>query len=722
MRFIAVHKVCSYLMVVTALLTVSMGATVPALTAALIGLGAAVSWWWEPPRIEFKRFELFWNIATVAMLLKVLVDGFYTGGILEQALDFVLFLTLNKLFNRRTSRDYQQLYVLSFLQMTAGTVINADLSYGVLFLFYVIFTTWTLVLFHLKREMEENYLLKYGGSLEGRPVRVQRVMNSRKLVGPRFLFVTSLLSIVVFIGAASLFVLFPRVGFGYFFKKSRAGISMTGFSDHVELGHFGLIKNDPTVVMRVEFDRPEDRGVLAPYWRGISFDQYDGRRWTKSVNGKFRPRRISRHRYAIRPTLATPDGADAGLIKQSIYLEPMQTRVLFGLTRFAQVGIERGQLMQRRSVRMDEDRDVHYAQSDDIAVNYQAFSQREPVDRALLAAPLDEYRGRAQRSAGRFLQVPPTLDPKVRALARTIVGDAATVGEAAHRVERWLKANLTYTLDLERDARFAPLADFLFVQRKGHCEYFATAMAILLRSEGIATRHVNGFLGGRWNAYGKYHAVSQGDAHSWIEVWLAPDVWITRDPTPAGAPRVADTGLMSKIRQYTDALRMRWYKYVVEYDLGAQIGIFERARGLWRSLFGSSKGRSGPPGRGWLVVIVGVALLGGAVWVLRRRTGPGRRRAAQREAAIARLYETLLTTYERLGVLPKGRGTTREVLAELRSREAPGLAIAQAFIARYERVRFGGASIDAGELSALRGQIKQIKQLKQPRPQTKSAG
>ncbi|MGK0361610.1 MAG: transglutaminase-like putative cysteine protease [Bradymonadia bacterium] len=709
MRFIAVHKATSYLMVLTALLTVGLGATVPALVAGLVGLGAVISWWWEPPRINFKRFELFWNIATVGMLLKVIIDGIYTGAVLDQALDFVLFLSINKLFNRRTSRDYQQLYVLSFLQMTAGTVINADLSYGVLFLFYVIFTTWTLILFHLKREMEENYLLKYGGSLEGRPVRVQRVMNSRKLVGPRFLFVTSLLSIVVFMGAASLFILFPRVGFGYFFKKSRAGISMTGFSDHVELGHFGLIKNDPTVVMRVEFETPEARALLAPYWRGISFDRYDGQRWTKSVSGKFRPRRVAKNRYAIRPALRTRDARPPTLIKQSIYLEPMQTRVLFGLTRFSQVGIQRGQLMQRRSVMMDEDRDVHYAQSDDIAVNYQAFSQRESVDPALLAIPLAAYREHARRSAGRFLQLPPSLDPKVRALARTIVADAATVGDAAHRIERWLKANLTYTLDLKRDPRFTPLADFLFVQRKGHCEYFATAMAVLLRSEGIATRHVNGFLGGRWNDYGKYHAVSQGDAHSWIEIWLAPDVWITRDPTPAGAPRAADTGVMSKVRQYTDALRMRWYKYVVEYDLGAQIGMFERARGLWRSMFGGSKRRSAPRNRTWFYVLVGLALIGGAVWVLRRRVGPAHQRAARRETAIARLYTALLTTYERLGLLPKGRGTSREVLAELQARGAPGVAIAREFITRYEQVRFGGVAIDAAGLSVMRGQIKQIK-------------
>ncbi|MEZ4467088.1 MAG: transglutaminaseTgpA domain-containing protein [bacterium] len=184
MRFIVVHKVCTYLMVGTALAAVLLGGDVGPLGTALIVLGALASWWWEPPRVSLARYEKLWNIATLLMLARAGVAVVVDASVLQAASDFVLFLTLNRLFNRRTSRDYQQLYVLSFLQMTAATVLNAELSYGVLFLIYVVATTWTLILVHLKREMEENYLLKYGESLEGRPVRVQRVMNSRKLVGP----------------------------------------------------------------------------------------------------------------------------------------------------------------------------------------------------------------------------------------------------------------------------------------------------------------------------------------------------------------------------------------------------------------------------------------------------------------------------------------------------------------------------------------------------------
>ena len=81
-----------------------------------------------------------------------------------------------------------------------------------------------------------------------------------------------------------------------------------------------------------------------------------------------------------------------------------------------------------------------------------------------------------------------------------------------------LPAALQVHLDLKRDERYEPLEDFLFVQKAGHCEYFASALAVMLRTVGVPTRSVNGFYGGEWNSFGHYLAVRQGDAHSWVEV------------------------------------------------------------------------------------------------------------------------------------------------------------------------------------------------------------
>src|SRR5262249_34194485 len=151
----------------------------------------------------------------------------------------------------------------------------------------------------------------------------------------------------------------------------------------------------------------------------------------------------------------------------------------------------------------------------------------------------------------RYLQLPSSLEPAVASLAKQIVGDAQAPAEKAERVARYLRANFRYTLDLSRDESRAPLEDFLFVERQGHCEYFAPAMAILLRTQGVPTRVVNGFLGGEWNEFGGYYAIRQGDAHSWVEVYL-PGVGFTPfDPTPT-TPLVRG-GFLGKLSRLYDA-------------------------------------------------------------------------------------------------------------------------------------------------------------------------
>src|SRR6202008_3744488 len=112
----------------------------------------------------------------------------------------------------------------------------------------------------------------------------------------------------------------------------------------------------------------------------------------------------------------------------------------------------------------------------------------------------------------------------------------------------------------------APLEDFLFVQRRGHCEYFATALAILLRTQGIPTRVVNGFFGGEWNEFGGYYAVRQGDAHAWVEGYFPEAGWVMFDPTPT-AP-LSRGGIFGFFDRLYDAARIRWFTYVIDYDTG----------------------------------------------------------------------------------------------------------------------------------------------------------
>jgi transglutaminase-like putative cysteine protease len=726
MRFVLVHKVVSYLMVLASTLSLFASGELHPLTPLVFLLGTLGSWWAEPARNAPGASERLWTLGTLGLFAFLGLRTVQGEPALLQGVYFLLCLTLNKLFNRRSSRDYLQLYVLSFMLLVASTAIDADVTYGVQFALYVVFGTWTLILFHLKREMEDNYLLKYGDSLQGRPVQVERVLNSRKLVGPRFLLATSAISLVVFLGSTLVFVFFPRIGFGLFFKKQRPGIMMSGFSDKVELGRFGTVKDDPTVVMRIEFPG-EGRPAAEPrYLRGLSLDHYDGTTWTKSRPQKEKARRGDGGVHVLRPEL----GLAGREVVQAVYLEPMETRVLFGLSPLHAVAFQDPYIKvpmpgQVRSIQTDAEGDAHYEQTDEIAFRYYAYSAKPEGRPQSWDQPLGAYRAALQAAgedASRYLQLPAGLEPRVAELAARLVGDAATVGQAVDRVTAHLSTDYTYTLDLERDSTLPPLEDFLFVQRRGHCEYFATALVVLLRTQGIAARNVNGFLGGEWNAFGQYLAMRQGDAHSWTEVWMPDGHWVTRDATPSGVDRMASVGLMQSLAAWTDALRMRWYKYVIEYDLNRQVGVFESVGRALKDLFSGLRGgegsgaqrtrdRTGPLPQGLIIgVLVAAGLLVVVWWWRRRRAATATGLTRHPGEAAAELYRLCISTYARLGFTRSEHTTAREWVAALEARGAPQPDLAREVVGLYESERFGAAPPNPRVRARLRAALANLTQ------------
>ena len=145
------------------------------------------------------------------------------------------------------------------------------------------------------------------------------------------------------------------------------------------------------------------------------------------------------------------------------------------------------------------------------------------------------------------------MGPRIADLAREITAGSASDHEAARRLTVWLGRNLTYTRVLERTTALPPVEEFLFVRRAGNCEYFAAALAVMLRSLDIPARVVNGFQRGEWNPYGEYWVVRMRDAHSWVEANL-DGAWTTLDPSPRGA---APPAPISALTLYIDGLRMR---------------------------------------------------------------------------------------------------------------------------------------------------------------------
>jgi transglutaminase-like putative cysteine protease len=716
MRFSAIHKVASYLMMLAAFAALALSRELALPIVAFTIIGGALSFFAEPSRHAFLREKWWtnvWNLGTLGALGWFIVDAL-RGELLYGGVRFLCFLLVNKLWNRRTSRDYLQAYVVSFLMLVAGAALSSDLSYAGCFVAYVVFATWTLTLFHLRREMEENYLLKHSDGAQSERVEVDRILNSRRIVGGSFLLATSVVSLLIFVCATLVFFMIPRIGFGFFVSHSRRSSTTVGFSERVDLGEYGLIKDNPQVVMRIEL--PSGPPPNALHLRGVSFDRYQDGHWSHTDKLQATPlRRFGPEHWLLdvpQRERLSPSHIKQLLAKsyeQRVYLDPLDTPVLFGAAR--PLAFQVPQTITANPVELEaRGADEIYAMERHVdpstgriygverktGLRYTAYSDDTRPPEAELVRIADGPTVRGLELAP-YLALPPDLPPRVAELAKKLTEGVSGPYNKARIVEHYLQTRLKYTLDLKRDTRYEPLEDFLFVQKAGHCAYFASAMAILLRVVGVPTRSVNGFLAQEWNGYGHYLAVRQGDAHSWVEVWIDGVGWTTFDPTPVGPAAGAPNALWTLMRQMTDTLELAWFKYVIEYDLGKQTdlvnGVREFGAGVFRaaSLKERAKKVAQPVG-------VITALLA-AAWVLRRRRAGGS--VPIRLQHVESAYGRALRALEKRGLQRAAGETGRELATRAHTSGDPGAAPFSALVELYYTARFGGQPVPSAELDRL---------------------
>src|SRR5215217_5895037 len=306
----------------------------------------------------------------------------------------------------------------------------------------------------------------------------------------------------------------------------------------------------------------------------------------------------------------------------------------------------------------------------------------------------------------RYLQLPERLDPRIGPLATTIIlhANANNNYDAAKAIESYLQREYGYSLDMKA-AGPDPVADFLFNVKTGHCEYYATAMVVLLRTHGIAARLVNGFTPGEYNETAGAYTVRQFNAHSWVEVYF-PETrsWVTFDPTPpAGRTEPVRTGFTAQLQKYGEALELLWFQYVVGYDkqeqrslaTSIQHRVFDYGRIVSNMLNTMGRYLNGNV----LAVAAGVTafalmlllvIFGKQIWRW-TRTGLVHSSADGRAFSNVQFYERLISLMEQRGVSRDKHLTPLEFADTLRSNEA--MVITRA----YNRVRFGGQKLSPTE-------------------------
>jgi len=341
------------------------------------------------------------------------------------------------------------------------------------------------------------------------------------------------LFISVFLLAIPFFVGLPRSQFPLLDLFGRSEGLKTGIAKEVSLGKVGEIQQDNTLAFRVY---GLSQGLKDPYWRVQVFDTYQNGRWVNNLKG----------------SQAMPKGA--GDVQYTVVLEPHYDDYLpaldypYSLSSLegikAQVFVSSGGVF-RASTSINR------------PIRYTASSVFEPPN---WDEDLESY-----------LEVPKDVPKGIRNLAQELSRNAKTDEEKLKRVIDHFSKGYTYSLKLEK-FEGDPLEYFLLVSKKGNCEYYASATALLLRLMDVPARVVGGFKGAVWNNYGNYYIITNSMAHVWVEAHINGK-WVRVDTTPPyQSPALRRISTFSLIK---DSIVSFWYSNVVGFSAEKQISLFK---------------------------------------------------------------------------------------------------------------------------------------------------
>lgn len=710
MLFGTYFRLTSYATIATAALALLVAGGVNVWLTAAFAVVMLVAW-----KLEQTRWQLTERIALVVILLSIPIF-YFDWQILTPYLDIqyletgrrsspevsvlshlILFLSGVKLLQRKRDRDWFFIYLISFFTVLLGAGLTASPLFLGALIIYLLCALSTVVAFEIQRAKrtitptQTRLLVPPDSTLfQKLPMRLWR---RRYLETRRLPLVSVGLLVLIVVLAFPFFLIAPRTATSAL-KRGGTGVSgSVGFSDTVTLGQIGELKKNDEIFMHVRLDRLSAMPRTGLHWRGVALDQFTGVAWKKSrAVERVEPKDPDTGLYKLGTT------ADVRrLTEQTFIIEPVDTPVLFGAPRV--LGVQ-GELPL---LRVDSEGNLQTRPHDQERLAYKVYSDTtEPSDEELRADRLEYLT-----DSIRYLELPSNLNPQITTLAREVIvkSGARTWYDASRAIESHLRDKYGYSLEMKADGP-DPLSDFLFNVKQGHCEYFATAMAVMLRTQGVATRVVNGFLPGEYNEAAGAFTIRQSDAHSWVEVYFPQtNTWVTFDPTPsAGRTSHERKGLAGALSKYSEALELMWFQYVVGYDkqeqrslvssVRRQLGDLQRGSITKLEQAGATLPSLLKPG---LIVLGSLTGLFGLVLLNRRvrRFGWSRGlrvwQSNEADTTPVEFYRRLLKALEKQGIKRELYQTPLEFASSVGANEARAITDA------YNRVRFGADTLSDSE-------------------------
>ncbi len=654
-----------------------------------------------------------WNSLLIGAFLLFLLDvTTISRELLPAGIHFLVILLNIKLVTLHDRRDYRHLYAISLMAILASAALTTDVWYVSIFLLYLLAAVWSLLLYHLTGRISAAHPLPDGEH--------NRTLVSGHITSG-FFWLTNSIAVLTFVLTLIIFFLLPRISVGVLQKSRGEGLRTTGFSERVDLGMIGSVKEDPQIVMRVQLPDQPGAGKERVYLRGLAYDHYNGRSWS-SIS---RPRRslglIADGVFAVRSGGNRSGSAvSSEPLRQDILLEPLDTSVLFAAPFAEYVSGD------FPGVHVDSMTGLQLPYASSSRVRYSAVSRERrlmPEDRE--ARELDY----APAVRSRYLQLPEGFE-RVAELARRVTDRSLTVHERSTAVLNHLLSNYQYSLDGETTTSIQPIDDFLFSRKTGYCEHYATAMVIMLRSVGIPARLVTGFLATEWNEFGGYYTVRQRDAHAWVEVYYPHSGWITLDPTPSASIVPARSG-WDGLRRFGESLRLHWDRIFIRYSVRDQLAVIQSLRegsdsardvvSQWTATFRAAVSQlirawaaRAHPVMIWIFLFAASIALACLALLIRDRwpsRGPGRRGPGRKQQQIVQQYKKMLRIVARQGIDVTPSSTPTDIARMVKEKWGAAESAVVAVATLYSRGRFSACALSGEEFAHAVDQIRALQRL-----------